>query len=140
MAALCVMVPLCAASPDPDRDFSGIWVLDRAAGDYRQISPPEETLAITQNDRAIGCAAGQAQRIFPLDGGESKYRVHGERWSSATKWEGSALLINTLVMGARDYTIMDRWRLSADHRSLSVTRQVIRGSEQAEGVLVYRRR
>jgi hypothetical protein len=133
-----MLAPLRAA--DPDRDFSGIWVLDRAAGNYRQISPPEETLAITQNERAIGCAAGQAQWVFPLDGGESKYRVHGDRWSSATKWEGSALLINTLVMGSRDYTIMDRWRLSADHRSLSVTRQVIRGSEQAEGVLVYRRR
>jgi hypothetical protein len=43
-------------------------------------------------------------------------------------------------MGPRDYTIMDRWRLSADHRSLSVTRQVLHGSEQVEGTLVYRRR
>jgi hypothetical protein len=140
MAVLCVLAPLRAGDRDPDRDFSGIWVLDRTVGDYRQIAPPEETLVVTQNDRAMGVAAGHAQWVFPLDGTETKYRVQGERWSSATKWEGSALLINTLVMGPRDYTIMDRWRLSADRRSLSVTRQVVRGSEQVEGTIVYRRR
>jgi hypothetical protein len=140
MAAICLLSLLRAADRDPDRDFSGVWVLDRTASDYRQIAPAGDTLAVTQNDRALGLAAGHAQWVFPLDGGETKYRVNGERWSSATKWEGSALLINTLVMGPRDYTIMDRWRLSSDHRSLSVTRQVVRGSEQVEGTLVYRRR
>ena len=64
---------------------------------------------------------------------------HGEETrSTAVKWEGSALLINTLVSGSRDYTIMDRWKLSADHSTLTITRHVIRGTQQSEGTLIYR--
>src|ERR1039457_2814722 len=33
---------------------------------------------------------------------------------------------------------MDRWKLSRDHATLTITRQVMRGTEQTEGVLVYR--
>jgi hypothetical protein len=33
---------------------------------------------------------------------------------------------------------MDRWRLSPEHKTLTITRQVIRGTQQTEGVLVYR--
>ena len=58
--------------------------------------------------------------------------------NSAVKWEGSALLINTLVSGPHNYTVMDRWKLSPDHATLTITRQVIQGMQQSEGVLVYR--
>jgi len=55
------------------------------------------------------------------------------------KWEGAALLINTLVSGTRDYTVMDRWQLSRDRSTLTITRQVIEQNGTAEGVLVYKR-
>ena len=135
-AAFCLVSPLPGA--DPDRDFSGTWLLDRGAGSFRELAAPDDTLTITHNDLKIECAAGQAQWIIPLDGSESRYKVGGETWKSASKWEGAALLINTLVSGPRDYTIMDRWRLSRDHSALNITRQVVRGKEQFEGQLVYR--
>ena len=47
-------------------------------------------------------------------------------------------MINTLVSGPRDYTVMDRWRLSADRATLTITRQVVERTGQSEGVLVYR--
>src|SRR5207237_780715 len=90
------------------------------------------------NDAAIECAAGAVRWFIPLDGGESKYRVSSDTWKTASKWEGAVLLINTLVSGTRDYTIMDRWRLSRDHATLTITRQILRGREQFEGQLVYR--
>ena len=71
-------------------------------------------------------------------GSETKYRVGDSTRSSAVKWEGAALLINTLVSGPRDYTVMDRWRLSPDHATLTITRQVIERTQQSEGLLVYR--
>jgi hypothetical protein len=136
-ATLCFALPLGAAIPE--QDFSGTWLLDRMAGNYRQLGPPDDALTIRQTDAAITCEAGATRWTFPLDGGERKFSVAGERWSAATKWEGSALLINSLVMGAHDYTVMDRWTLSRDLQSLTISRQILRGATQSEGLLVYRR-
>src|ERR1019366_9713725 len=57
---------------------------------------------------------------------------------SAVKWEGNALLINTRDTGPRDYAVMDRWKLSRDHTTLTVARQVMHSTLETEGVLVYR--
>src|SRR5262249_39314061 len=54
-------------------------------------------------------------------------------------WEGSALLVNTLVSGPTDYTVMDDWRLSPDRATLSIHREIVRASGQTEFNLVYRR-
>ena len=95
----------------------------------------EPTLTIVQQEAAIHLSTNAS---YALDGSETKYRVGDSKYNSAVKWEGSALLINTLVSGPHDYTVMDRWKLSADHATLTITRQVIQGMQQSEGVLVYR--
>ena len=114
-------------------------MLDRTAGNFRQLAPPDAALTIAQTDLAVQVTAGESHWTIPLDDRESTDRVAGETWKSASKWEGAALLINTLVSGPRDYTVMDRWRLSRDHNTLSITRQVMRGTAQSEGEIVYRR-
>jgi hypothetical protein len=84
-------------------------------------------------------AAGKSvEWTYRLDGDESKYKVGEETMNSAVKWEGAALLVNTLVNGARSYTIMDRWTLSRDRTQLNIQRQVMRGQIQDEGYLIYR--
>jgi type IV secretion system protein VirB10 len=55
------------------------------------------------------------------------------------KWEGAALLINTLVSGPHSFTVMDRWRLSRDGNQLNIQRQVMNGPREEEGYLIYRR-
>jgi type IV secretion system protein VirB10 len=134
LAAMGVMVVALAA--EPERDFSGKWAYS-AAGSRPGNLPfqPEPNLEIEQNAAAIRTAHGR----FALSGSETKYQVGGETHSSAVKWEGAALLINTLVSGPRNYVIMDRWRLSADRDSLIVTRHVMEGQRESEGMLVYRR-
>ena len=92
-------------------------------------------LTILQQETAIHCSTNAS---YALDGKETKYRVGGSTYSSAVKWEGNALLINTLVSGPRDYAVMDRWKLSRDHTTLTIARQVMRGALETEGVLVYR--
>jgi type IV secretion system protein VirB10 len=57
--------------------------------------------------------------------------------NSVTKWEGAALLVNTLVSGPENYAVMDRWTVSRDHHQLIVERQISHGSIQVEGRLVY---
>ena len=131
----CLLVTSMSAA-DPDRDFSGRWTLDAAASRLSDLDQrPERMLTIVQQDTAIHCSGNAS---YALDGSETKYRDGEFTFNSAVKWEGDALLINTLVSGPRNYTIMDRWRLSRDRATLTITRQVISGMMQSEGTLVYR--
>jgi type IV secretion system protein VirB10 len=137
LAMACVVLPLRAA--DPDHDFSGTWRLDRRAGNLTQLVAVDESISITQGDAAVEYTAGGVRWTVPLNGTERKSQLASERWNSAAKWEGTALLVNSLVTGSRDYTVMDRWQLSPDHQTLTITRQILRGPIQSDGVLVYRR-
>ncbi|MCU1236471.1 MAG: hypothetical protein JWP63_4438, partial [Candidatus Solibacter sp.] len=121
---------------DTDRDFSGKWTLDPAASRVGALGMQVDTVLIVVQQLDSIRLSNQAN--YALDGSATRYRSGSESHSSAVKWEGAALLINTLVSGAQDYTVMDRWRLSDNHMTLTVTRQVIRGTQQSEGTLVYR--
>jgi type IV secretion system protein VirB10 len=124
------------SAADPNRDFSGRWTLDTGSSRVQSLDiPAEPVLTIVQQETAIHCSTNAS---YMLDGKETRYRVAGSTFSSAVKWEGNALLINTLVTGPRDYTVMDRWKLSRDHTTLTITRQVMRSTLETEGVLVYR--
>jgi type IV secretion system protein VirB10 len=128
----------------PDRDFSGTWLLDAHRSNTTAISvAPEQTLMVVQQDVAIHCSSTSAQWTYLLDGTETRARIGDETRSSIVKWEGSALLINTQintqVLGTRDYTVMDRWELSADRAVLTITRLEVRQGAEVEGVLVYAR-
>ena len=136
-AAIGFFVPLRAA--DAERDFSGKWVLDSNASNTHAIEPVENGLTISQSEVGILCSTGAAQWSYALDGSETRKRVGEESRNSVAKWEGAALLINTLVSGRQDYTVMERWRLSQDLNSLTITRQVVRGTDSQEGKLVFRR-
>ena len=134
LATLWIALPLSAA--DPDRDFSGKWTLDPASSRTQNLDlPADPAFTIAQQETAIHLSTNAS---FALDGSETRYRIGDEARTSAVKWEGAALLVNTLVSGQRDYTIMDRWSLSRDRATLTITRQVMRGTQMTEGTLVYR--
>jgi type IV secretion system protein VirB10 len=135
--AALLAVPLAAAGPD--RDFSGEWLLDSAASSTQSLGPVETRLTVLQGPGGILCSTGAAQWSYALDGSETRKRVGEESRSSMTKWEGSALLINTLVSGAQNYTVMDRWKLSRDRNTLTIERHIVRGTREVEGTLVFRR-
>jgi len=135
------MAPLSAI--DADRDFSGKWYLDAQSSNVRALTvPPAAVLEVTQRDIAIRCSVpgenGSAvQWTWLLDGTETRTKAGADSWSSMVKWEGAALLTNTIVTGAHEYTVMDRWKLSRDRSTLIVTRQIVQRSGTTEGELVY---
>jgi type IV secretion system protein VirB10 len=124
---------------DPDRDFSGKWTLDAAASDIRSLGQVESSLTVSQSDAAMLISTGPLGWSYALDGSETRKRLGDESWNSVVKWEGSALLVNTLVSGPRDYTVMDRWTLSRDRGTLTIGRQIVRAGGESEGRLVFRR-
>jgi type IV secretion system protein VirB10 len=137
-----LVTPLIAA--DIDRDFTGNWVLVYERSKTGALgAEPEGYLTVTGDAKSIRCAstvAGQSvEWSYRLDGPDSRYKIGRETRNSAVKWEGAALLINTLVSGPENYTVMDRWRLSEDHAMLTITRQVVRANGESEGSMVYRR-
>src|ERR1051325_2419616 len=113
-----IITPLVAI--DADRDFTGKWILDLERSNLRPWArQPDELFTITQGDATIQCSSTDANGAvsewsLALNGAETRYKIRGESMNSIAKWEGAALLVNTLVSGARNYTIMDRWRLSRD--------------------------
>jgi len=142
-AIAAVVAVVCAAvlsGADPDRDFSGRWILDPPSAEARALRPaPPESLVIIQTVETVECESAAGKWSYALDGGDHAQHMGAETWNSAVKWEGAALLINTLVSGAENYTVMDRWELSRDRALLMVTRQVVRGGSTAEGQFYYRR-
>jgi type F conjugative transfer system protein TrbI len=130
---------------DPDRDFSGVWILDDQSSDVRGLPmAPGALLTISRQGSTIQATESDKARksdvwIYHTGGEESTYHVRGARMNSMTKWEGSALLINTIVTGPQNYVVVDRWKISRDHNSLTIKRQIQRGAGvEAEAVLVYR--
>ena len=99
LIALALAIPLRAA--DPDRDFSGKWILDPAASSTRALGQTETSLTISQGDVGILCSTGESQWSYALDGSETRKRIGEETRSSIAKWEGAALLIDTRSRGRR---------------------------------------
>jgi hypothetical protein len=144
---LALLVFVCLrplAAIDSERDFSGRWILDAAVSNTQALFEPlERTLTISQQDAAIQCSisvnGSQATWTYSLNRDETHYQLGKETRNSAVKWEGSALLVNTLVSGSQNYTVMDRWSLSRDRSRLTIVRQIVQAGAQTEGTLVFTR-
>ncbi len=95
-------------------------------------------LEIEHRGTAIRCAAGPAHWSFTTDGRETRATIGRRSLNIVSKWEGSALLVNTIVNDpGRNYAQMDRWTLSRDGKVLTVTREI--AGRDVEATLVYER-
>lgn len=140
-----LVLPSPAAAIDPDRDFSGVWFLDEEKSELAGLaSPAPAQLSVSQEGATIRCTESDkdgksAVWTYHIDSSISKYQIGNAHMSSQTKWEGAAFLINTIVTGSRNYVVTERWKLSRDHHTLTIRRQIQRGAgAEAEAVLVYR--
>ncbi len=126
------------------QDFSGSWRLRSARTDIGSLpEQPAANLEIDQRGGVVRCTASTPGHApvswqFTLDGKDTKSKSGAVTLSTASKWEGAALLVNTIVNGASSgYTQMDRWRLSREGATLTIHREIIRRLGGAEAVLVY---
>ena len=141
LALLLISVPLLAADPD----YSGIWKLNTAQSELHHMSEPAAaTLRIEQRGVKIHCTAipeGGGAPVswdYTLDQKDAKYKIGDTSRNSRLKWEGNALLVNTLVSARdRSYTVMDRWKMSKDGRTLTIHREIESMAGESEATLVY---
>ena len=143
-----VIFAFCAASLSfsADSDFSGIWSLDEARSEIRRsLDTPWKRIKVEHKNTEIRCvpveaqpASKRAEMHFATNGKETVHPIGDASGKSIAKWEGAALMINTIVSGQRQsYTQMDRWKLSRDGKVLTVRRQIVTLHGEIESTLVY---
>jgi hypothetical protein len=149
--SISLVAVLLAASPAArasDPDFSGSWQIDHEKSQLASLpGKPVESIQVTHTGTSIRFIETRDAGLSPLewsfttDGKESKAKGAEETRSIIAKWEGSALLVNTIVNTASgSRTLMDRWKLSRDGKRLLIHRQIEQTRGEIEADLVYQRK
>ena len=138
-----VCIAASAALAQSTTDFSGEWKLNTARSEVGRLpSPPDTFLKVEQSSSTVSVRPGTGgtakSLLYPLDGRTEKRKSGDISYSTQTKWEGAAMLANTIVSGeGKNYTIMERWKLSSRGTSLTIRRTIVDTRGEAESTLVY---
>ena len=128
-----------------ERGFNGLWKFNAAKSEMQGLpAPPDRFLRIEQSATTLTWSASLQESSevttkwsYSLDGKPQKRQVGDSTTNTVTKWEGAALLVNTIVSGPQNYTVMERWSRSRDGNTLTVKQTIVRISGETESVLVY---
>src|ERR1700687_5079326 len=97
------------ASAQSDQSFSGVWKLNPARSQIGSLPvPPDTFLKVEQSATALTLFASFQESgastisTYPLDQRTEKRQAGNITTSTVTKWEGAALLVNTLVSGPQN--------------------------------------
>lgn len=132
------------AADDPN--FSGKWrLLERESRiDSKQEMAPQ-TMEVNHSGVVVECrvfrgvASAPEKWSFTTDGKERVLKAEMTR-NAVAKWEGAALLINTIVVARDSQRVeMDRWTLSRDKNTLRIQRQINTRGRETESTLHYER-
>lgn len=150
VAAVVGSIAIVAASQTPP-DLSGTWVLDVAASDFaKEVPPAKKVVAIEQIGSKLTMTvteegqrgAVNADAQYLTDGTPATNPVLGNLMTTVAKWEGAELVMTTTGdFAGNEITLVDRYALSADGKTLTVRRHFEgkqRGGVQDQ-VLVHRR-
>lgn len=126
-------------------DFSGDWKLNPGRSELGRLpTPPEISLKVDQSTSTITVSANSGDSatpktlLYPLDGRTEKRKSGDISYSTQTKWEGAAMLSNTIVAGGgKNHTIMERWKLSSNGATLTIRRTLVDSRGETEALLVY---
>lgn len=146
MVKTIVFAVWAAAAADPD--FTGEWKLDKERSTIRTLpTTPCEMMKIEHKEGKListgifpPCSKPHPP-LFAAERKETRASSGDTETSTVLKWEGDALLFNTIVNGRHGtiHTQMDRWRVSRDGRTLRIRREIVSRSGEIESELVYER-
>ncbi len=144
MSIIACFLVVATGSAQSDRDFSGTWKLNSKRSNLNEMTvPTDSAIRIEQSPASLTLFGtlqeGGASRTsaYPLDGRSERSKAGASVSTTVTKWEGSALLVNTIVSGPTNYTVMERWKRSPDGNTITVKRTLVRNTGEIESILVY---
>ena len=147
--AVLTLISAAVLTAQAKPNFSGVWTMDPSKSDWGQLPAPETmTRTITHKDPLFKMVTVQAgggtgertiETTFSTDGKQTKNNILGDPMTSVGNWDGTTLVVlSTLTTQGFDVPIEDRYVLSPDKKTLTVTRKVTtpNGETVAKIVLV----
>jgi hypothetical protein len=121
---------LAAAAFAAPPNFTGDWKLNAGKSDFGQWPAPSSmTQRVTHSEPKLTVAVKQTSEMgdfdtnasYTTDGKEcTNSGFQGAEMKSIVKWDGEALTLETKgKFGDNDFTMKDRWTLSANGKTLT---------------------
>jgi hypothetical protein len=146
VVALLGILALIALPAIAKPNFTGDWKLNTAKSDFGPMPPPSSmTEKITHDDPKLKVAISQStdrgdfdfEVNYTTDGKECTNEFRGNEMKSTLKWEGDTLVVDTKGrFGDNDVTMQDKWKLSGDGKTLTVSRHFSSSMGEADQTLV----
>lgn len=132
MLRLLTLTALLATAAFAKPNFAGDWKMNAAKSEFGQFPAPSSmTQKITHEDPALKVATKMAtdngdfdmEASYTTDGKESTNQFGPNQMKSVLKWDGDILTAETKGrFGDNDFTLTDKWELSADGKTLTIRR------------------
>jgi hypothetical protein len=123
---------LAALAAQAKPNFAGDWKLNSAKSEFGQFPAPSSlTEKITQDDTAIKLSVKMSSdngdmnfdSSYNMDGTETTNQFGPSEMKSKAAWDGDSLVINTKgTFGDNEMTFKDKWDLSADGKTITISR------------------
>jgi hypothetical protein len=142
-----VALSLVSVSAQQKPDFSGTWKLNVAKSDFGILGgPTSRTDVIIHKDPSLSnsvTAEGAQGKVeskinYTTDGKEAVNKIGDREIKSTLKWAGSVLVINSkFTYNDADVVGEDNWTLSADGKTLTITRHFTSSLGDADQKFVF---
>jgi hypothetical protein len=131
-------------------DFTGTWALSVARSDFGPFPPPERrtdliehqngTLKVKRREVTAGGQERAGEWTCPTDGTDCKNTMGRTEMRSSVRWEGSTLIVSTkTTYEGQDASVEDRWVLSPDGRTLTISRSAVSPQGTAHQTFILER-
>lgn len=138
-------------SAQPKPNFSGEWTLVPEKSSFGTMpTPATMTRTITHKDPAIKIVTTQTsgalgdttiETNFTTDGKPQSNTVSGTPMSTVGVWDGASLTFHSVLsQQGGDITVDDRYQLSEDGRTLTVTRKLGSADGGLEAKMVFKKK
>ncbi|MGI9073408.1 MAG: hypothetical protein ACR2JB_19345 [Bryobacteraceae bacterium] len=139
-------VPAISAKPD----FSGRWRMVKDKSDFGGFTSPDIVVRVvehrdpTLNVHTVQTSKGKTSTVdvsYFTDGSQTTNSMSGRDAVSKAFWDGSALVIRTTTKDSKgeDQVVEDRWELSDDRQTLTISSHVTTPKGQVDMKLVCER-
>jgi hypothetical protein len=150
LAAACLMGAAQRAdtgSAAKHPNYSGRWKMNKEKSDFGKFKAPDMIIRVvdehepTLNIHTIQTTDGKTTSSdvsYYVDGRESNNVLSGRDASSKSFWDGSTLAIRTETKNSKDEPtqMVDRWDLSPDGQTLTITSHIETPNGEADLKLV----
>jgi hypothetical protein len=131
-------------------NFTGRWRMVKDKSDFGGFKAPDIVVRVvehrdpTLNVHTVQTTAGKtssADVSYFTDGAQTTNSMSGREAVSKAFWDGRALMIRTTTKDSKgeDEVVEDRWELSEDHQTLTISSHVTTPKGQVDMKLVCER-